>query len=137
MGLPKDRRSQNPGDVPTVKTSATAIDRNMLCFWSSLDPLDGSGITPLPPRWKHPGLLVQDAGGLRSPELIDTIDGQRPNPVGGDWPMWLLQEHDLVLVRSAVHPHRQWRTGRARPRVISTTRIGESEDGHPTPTNSW
>jgi len=84
------------GDVPTVNVR-DSHDRQLLCFLEQLNPLDGQDYALLTPV-DTPVCLFRMQGD-EEPELIDTIDASEPILSVADV---VLQEHDLVLVRSAV-----------------------------------
>jgi hypothetical protein len=84
------------GDVPTVLVR-DGQGRQLLCFLEQLIPLDGHDYALLTPV-DTPVCLFRLRGD-EEPELIDTIDATEPILSVADV---VLQEHDLILVRSAV-----------------------------------
>ena len=86
----------NSGEVPTVLVK-DGNGRDLLCFLEQLIPLDGSDYALLTPV-DTPVCLFRLKDGS-DPELIDAIEDSEPILSVADV---VLQEHDLVLVRSAI-----------------------------------
>lgn len=84
------------GDVPTVSVR-DSHDRQLLCYLEQLIPLDNQDYALLTPV-DTPVCLFRMRG-EDEPELIETIHASEPILSVADV---VLQEHDLVLVRSAV-----------------------------------
>jgi len=85
------------GDVPTVVVR-DAQGRQLLCYLEELIPLEGQEYALLTPV-DTPVCLFRMHGDDEEPELIETIHTSEPILSVADV---VLQEHDLLLVRSAV-----------------------------------
>jgi hypothetical protein len=89
--------STGSGDVPTVVVR-DAQGRQLLCYLEELIPLEGQDYALLTPV-DTPVCLFRMHGDDEEPELIETIHTSEPILSVADV---VLQEHDLLLVRSAV-----------------------------------
>jgi len=89
--------SAGSGDVPTVVVR-DAQGRQLLCYLEEQIPLEGKEYALLTPV-DTPVCLFRMHGDDEEPELIETIHTSEPILSVADV---VLQEHDLLLVRSAV-----------------------------------
>ena len=92
----RDSATGSSGDVPTVLVR-DSDGKDLLCFLEQLIPLDGQDYALLTPVDTPVSLFrLVDEG---DPEPITSVDSSEPILSVADV---VLQEHELILVRSAV-----------------------------------